>query len=86
MKYAVTISRKWNKPEIKTMVFACNEIDENLFIRMEVSLDNFMEALREEIGPVTWIFTQEKFNSVLQEASKRVIEEIKKESVKIVVT
>lgn len=86
MKYAVTISRKWNRPEIKTMVFACNEIEENLFIRLEVSLDNFIEALREEIGPVTWIFTQAKFETVLKEAAKRAIEEIKKESVKIVVT
>jgi hypothetical protein len=86
MKYSVTISRKWNKPEIKTMVFACHEIDEDIFIRLEVSLENFLEALKEEIGPVTWIFTQEKFNSILKEASNRVIEEIKKESVKVVAT
>ena len=86
MKYVVTISRKWNNPTVKTMVFACNEIEENIFIRLEFPLDDFIVALKEEIGPVTWIFTEKKFESVLKEATKRVIEEIKKESVKVVVT
>jgi hypothetical protein len=86
MKYSVTISRKWHNPEVKTMVFSCNEIGENLFIRLEVSMDDFIKALKKEVGPVRWIFTQKKFETRLNEALERVLEEIKKESVKVVMT
>jgi len=84
MKYAVTITKFWHRPEIKTMVFTCQEIEENIFIRMECSLEDFVKALRAEIGPVRWVWNEDRFTEIMEKAAETVIENIKKESTKVI--
>ena len=73
----VTISRYWNHPEIYTMVTSED-------ISLSISLDDFIKALKLEIGSVAWIFTKTAFNSKLDKTISTVIERIKEESVKAI--
>ena len=77
MRTRVTISRKWNNPLIKTTI--CNHA-----ISLEMDMDDFTEALKQEIGKITWVFKKETFDKILDEAIQRIISEVKKESAKVV--
>jgi hypothetical protein len=72
----VVISKKWNNPEITLKV---SRVEED--IRLEISLKDFIEAvkkeldfglffkqLKENIGSVTWIFSDPKFEARFKEA------------------
>jgi|GEM_PF-4850672 len=50
-KMVVTVSRYWDNPKILTKVT-------NKEISLEMSLDDFKEALKQEIGSVTTVVTK----------------------------
>jgi hypothetical protein len=78
MKQYVTISSKWNTPEIITTVT-------NEDISLTMDLKDFIEALKEEldipglaleirdnIDSVTWVFTRNEYNRRFWEAYKQI--------------
>ena len=86
MKQMVTILRKWNSPEILTIVS-----DEEISI--SISLSDFMQAVKSElspkpicesletivttlennIGPITWVFTKNEFRQRLTTALEQLM-------------
>lgn len=77
MKELVTISRYWNHPFIKVVVT-------NDDISLTMTLDDLMEAVKQEIGSVRWVVKDETFQYRFEQAVKRVIEKVKEESIKAV--
>lgn len=77
MKETVTISRKWNHPEIKMMV-------NGIQIHMEISLEDFVTALLTELEHPVTIWTKNQLDTKVRAAVGRVIEGVKEESVKVV--
>lgn len=77
MKEIVTISRYWNQPYIKI-----NVTDES--ISLSISMDDFLSAVKKEIGSVRWVVKDETFEYRLDKAVRSVLEKIKEESVKAV--
>lgn len=73
----ITISRKWNNPKIYTTLT-------NDGIGMTMSVDDFIAALKQEIGSVRWIFRNETFARIVDAAAQAVIEGVKEESAKVV--
>lgn len=78
MKELITILRKWNNPEIRMWI-------NNDEIGIQVTLDDFVQAMKQAVGPVTWVFTKEEFDRRFDQAYEQVIQEIKKQSTKVVV-
>lgn len=76
MKQFITILRKWNHPQIHIWIS-----DEEIGLKM--SIEDFKEALKKEIGSVTWVFRKESFEKMLDNAINQIISDIKKESAKI---
>lgn len=75
-KTTVVISRKWHHPQITMSV-----TDEG--IRIEIPLEDFLKALCDEIGKVTWVFTKAEFLRRYDAAVEKVISGIKEETVRI---
>lgn len=73
----VTISRFWHNPAITTTFT-------DKLINIEIDLDDFMKALKEEIGSVTWTFKQETFEKQLDEAVAVVLKKVKQETIKVI--
>jgi len=74
----VTISKKWHQPTIYTNVTREDGIE------MSVPVADFVEAMRREIGSVTFTMTEAQFRAKIEAARDAVIEGIKEESVKCV--
>jgi hypothetical protein len=66
----VLISRYWNNPKINTKI-----TNEGIFL--EIELDDFVLALKKEIGSVTTTFTQKSFDKKVDEAVETVLKKIK---------
>jgi hypothetical protein len=77
MESIVTISRYWSNPQIQTTV-----TEES--IKLNISLDDFIAAIKQDIESVTWTFKQATFEKQLDEAVSSVLEKIKEESIKAV--
>ena len=77
MKTIVTISKKWNNPQISIMIGVEG-------IELKMSMDDFREALKQEVGSITWTFKKATFESALDAAIIRVLSGIKEESAKVV--
>lgn len=77
MKSVVTISRHWNNPKITTTISP-----EGISLQMEMA--DFVSALKQEIGKVTWVFTQTEFEKRVDAAVATVLEGVKEESVKAI--
>lgn len=77
MTTKITISKKWNNPQIKVTV-------DYEGIDLKTDLADFIIALKQEIGSITWTFKKDTFDKMLDEAIQRILSEIKKESVKVV--
>lgn len=77
MPSVVTISRMWNNPHIKTTISTDS-------IELEISLDDYLEALITEIGSITFTINNTKFKDKIKEASNRVINGVKLESAKVI--
>jgi len=76
-KKTLTISRYWNKPEITTTVSVEG-------ISINIDLDDFIAALKQEIGSITMTFTQKKFELKVDNAVETALNKIKEESIKAV--
>jgi hypothetical protein len=76
-KQVVTISRQWDNPSILTT------IDQNE-ISLKISLEDFITALKHEIGTVAYTFTRASLNEKIDNAVNLVLESIKEESSKVV--
>lgn len=77
MTTKITISRKWNNPKIEAKVYDAG-------ISLSMGLDDFLIAVKQEVGSVTWVFKKATFEKQLDEAVKRVVSGIKQESAKVV--
>jgi C-terminal processing protease CtpA/Prc len=77
MKSILTISRKWHNPQIEVAI-------SNEGINLKMDMADFKEALKREIGSITWTFRKETFNQMLDEAITKIISGIKEESAKVV--
>jgi len=53
-------------------------------IGLSVNFEDFVEALKEEVGSVTWTFKKATFEKQLDEAITRVVSKIKEEGVKVI--
>lgn len=71
----VTVSRKWNNPQIEITV-------NNLEINLSISMDDFVQALLEEFGNPALVVTKGQFSSRLRQSVERVITGVKEESIK----
>ena len=74
----VTISRHWNNPEINTSI--TSEI-----LQIDIKLEDFIYALKQEIGSVTWTFKQETFDKQIDNALAMVLKKVKQETSKVMV-
>jgi hypothetical protein len=50
MKTIVTISRKWDNPQIETTVWKKGEDQEGRYVEIKCSLPDFIESLKKDIG------------------------------------
>lgn len=76
-KSVVTISRKWNNPKITTTITG-----EQISIQM--SMEDFVTALKAEIGSVTLVMTKAGFEARLDAAVANVLQGMKDETIKVV--
>jgi hypothetical protein len=72
----LTISRKWNNPQI-TANFTNEEIS------LSISLEDFKTALLQEIGSVTFVFKKDTFANMVDKAINNIMQGVKDESVKV---
>jgi len=77
MKHIVTISRYWDNPQIAITV------DEE-HIDLKIDIEDFLAALKDEIGSVRYIVTEKGFEERFDKAALNVMEKIKEESIKAV--
>jgi hypothetical protein len=77
MPEILTIMRKWGNPDIKLWI----DTEE---IGIQIKLDDFIEALINEVGSVTTILTRKQIRERIEKSSRTVIEAVKKETIKIV--
>ena len=73
----LTISRHWDHPRITTDITSES-------ISLKISLDDFVTALEQEIGSVTWTFTKATFHDQIMKAAEAVVAKVKEESAKVV--
>ena len=76
-KHVITISRQWHMPNITTHVTREG-------ISLDISVADFAEAMLQEIGPVTWVFTDKTFRLRFEAAVERVLQSEKDESAKVI--
>ena len=85
MKTIMTVSSKWNEPQIETTVWKRREEEGDPHVLLRISLDNFIEALKQEFlaqGKITWITTEAEFRKRMDVALKAVVGGIKYEWLK----
>jgi len=77
MKSVITISRKWNNPKITAKV-------SNEEISLEMDIEDFKTALKQEIGSVTWVIKKDTFDARLDDAVNKILSGVKEESAKTI--
>ena len=77
MRTKLTISKKWHHPEFKFIIT-------NEDLSLEMDFQDFVKALKQEIGSITWTFKKDTFEKQLDEAIQRVISGVKEESAKVI--
>lgn len=70
----IVVSRKWNNPEVTAFM-------ENNEVGAKISLDDFINAVVEEVGNPTSLVTKQALKNRLIIASSEVIKEMKKQTV-----
>ena len=75
-KSVVTVSRKWNEPNI--IVWVNNE-----GIGMGMKMDDYLVALSEEVGSPTFLLTKAQMLQKMREASPKVEAEMKDATLKV---
>ena len=73
-KSIVVISRYWNNPNILAYV-----TDDEVGVR--ISLDDFITALKAELGSITFKISNTNFNQLIDDSVKLIIERVKETSV-----
>lgn len=73
----VTVTRKWNNPEIFSTVNAES-------ISLSMKIEDFKEAVKMELGSVAFVFTKDTLSKKIDDAFQRVLQGIKEESSKVV--
>ena len=53
-------------------------------IKMKMSMEDFREALKQEVGSIKFVFRQDTFNTILDSAIDTILNEVKKESAKVI--
>ena len=53
-------------------------------IALEMDMEDFVKALKQEIDSVTWVFTKAEFESRVDAAVEKILMGIKEESIKVV--
>jgi glutamate mutase epsilon subunit len=76
MSDTLTISRHWHKPTIHTTVTPAG-------IAITIPLEDFILAVKQEIGSVAMTFTRATFSAQLDAAIFNALEKIKEESIKV---
>jgi hypothetical protein len=76
-KSVLTISRKWNNPQIKTTI-------NNREISLEMNISDFEEALIKEIGLITFVLTEKQLRERVHKAIENILQGVKEESAKVV--
>lgn len=74
----ITISRKWHNPKIESLIT-------NKEISLSISMEDFIKALKAEIGSVRWVVKQNTFETMLDAAIKKVLLGVQEESAKVMV-
>jgi hypothetical protein len=82
MKTIVTISRKWDNPQIETTVWKKGENEQGLYVEITLDMKNFVSALKEEIGSVATVITKEGISKKIDMAVANVLAAMKEEWVK----
>lgn len=70
MREKIITSRKWHNPEIETFITTAE-------VGASISLDDFIEAVVADIGNPTMLLTKAALKAKLEEASARVLHEMK---------
>ena len=73
----VTISRKWNRPEISITV-------DNAGIELRMELADFISALKEELGSVAFVIKKSTLAGRIDVAVDSIISSVKAESSKVI--
>lgn len=73
----VVVGRKWNNPQIYTHV-------DSEKIEMQISVEDFLTALVEEMGSPAMVMTRAALRARLAAAAKQVLEEVKRVSREVV--
>lgn len=66
----------WNNPQIITTV-------SNESISLEADLNDFITALKQEIGSIKFVFTQKEFEKRLDDAVETILAKVKEETIKV---
>lgn len=75
-KNVVTVSRNWHNPRITTTVSREG-------IEIGMGLNDFVTAVKREIGSVAMVFTQAEFDKRFEAAVDRVVAGMKAETAKV---
>jgi hypothetical protein len=77
MKTKVTISRYWHEPLIRTAI----TLEE---IEISMDLEDFVKALKVELGGIWKVVRQSSFEKLLDEKIALILERVKEESAKVI--
>lgn len=75
--FYVTVSKKWHNPKIYSYI-------DNEGIELSIPFDDFREAVKSEMKPITLVFRKATFDKLLDEAFQRALIGLKKESIKVI--
>lgn len=77
MKEYIEISRRWGKEKIEIKIFSQGETDDNKIISVSMDLADFAEALKKEVGSVTFTLTNAGFSKKIDAAIDNILIELK---------
>lgn len=75
-KSIITISRYWNNPKITTTIS-----QEGIAIQQD--LNDFIAAIKQEVGSVAFVFTKNEFDKKFDNAVEKILSRVKEETIKV---
>jgi hypothetical protein len=75
-EYTLDIERKFGKMNTTMKVYMRSEDENGNVLCIQTPLNEVMKAVKEEIGSVTFVFTQETFEKRLDDALMTVLKQI----------
>jgi hypothetical protein len=79
MKTIVTISKKYNRPEIIQEIFKEGEDENGQYVRLSMPFDDFIVALKEEMGSVAMTITKEGLSKKIDSAISNITSAVRAE-------